>query len=491
MAAVHQMKAITLIRRFLWCNIPGIAQRQYHNRYSVSRTCRWAYPCDHHSIPTRQMGYNSIAARKLSSQCVFIVSVSLDHGNIRSINPSKNCQISVIPTLTQKQWNSTTANVEGISLNNDKVKNYLSNLLTKYKEIEEQLSGDLTLTGKKQQSLKKRRNELEPIMERVTEWEEKKIELAEIETLLQDSNDPEMKELATQEKEDCLEDTERLESEILSLLVPVDEDDDIDDVIVELTAGVGGQEAMLFTTDMFEMYQRYAIYKGWKFDVLHISDSDIGGIRHATVNISGEEVYKYMKYEGGVHRVQRVPKTERQGRIHTSTMAVAILPHPKQINSSLDPNDLKIETKKASGAGGQHVNKTESAVRIVHLPTKIAVECQQGKSQIKNKALAMKMLEARIYNQQLEKQQSQQNVSRKLQVGTSARSEKIRTYNFNQDRVTDHRISVSVYNIEGFLNGDADLDDMVQSLLQYNDTEMLMEAIENSNEDTSKNNSVK
>ncbi|XP_070565091.1 peptide chain release factor 1-like, mitochondrial [Ptychodera flava] len=236
---------------------------------------------------------------------------------------------------------------------------------------------------------------------------------------------------------------------------------------------------MLFTNDIFNMYRRYATFRGWSFDVLDMSDSDIGGMRRATINVRGAEVYKCMKYEGGVHRVQRVPKTERQGRVHTSTMTVAILPHPKQINLSFDPGDLKIETKRASGAGGQHVNKTESAVRIVHLPSGIAAECQQERSQIKNRQIAMKMLEAKLYNRQLEEQQSREHQSRKLQVGTSARSEKIRTYNFNQDRITDHRIGVSVFNIEGFLSGEEDLDDMVQSLQDYDSMEALKELIEN------------
>ncbi|XP_072532911.1 peptide chain release factor 1-like, mitochondrial isoform X2 [Salminus brasiliensis] len=250
------------------------------------------------------------------------------------------------------------------------------------------------------------------------------------------------------------------------------------DLVLEVTAGVGGQEAMLFTAEIFDMYQNYASYQGWGFDTLEYMSSEIGGLRHATASISGPHSYKKMKFEAGVHRVQRVPKTERQGRMHTSTMTVAILPQPAEISFTINPKDLRIETKRASGAGGQHVNTTDSAVRIVHLPTGIVSECQQERSQLKNKEKAMKVLRAKLYNAKLEEETSKRYETRKLQVGTKGRSEKIRTYNFSQDRVTDHRIGKSLHDIHGFLLGEDLLDEMSSSLQQFSDQETLIDILE-------------
>ncbi|XP_048344546.1 peptide chain release factor 1-like, mitochondrial isoform X3 [Sphaerodactylus townsendi] len=237
---------------------------------------------------------------------------------------------------------------------------------------------------------------------------------------------------------------------------------------------------MLFTAEMFDMYQHYAAYKNWNFEILEYMSSDIGGLRHASATIGGLEAYKHMKFEGGVHRVQRVPKTEKQGRIHTSTMTVAVLPQPTEINLAISPKDLLIETKRASGAGGQHVNTTDSAVRIVHVPTGVAAECQQERSQIRNKEKAMQVLRARLYNIKLEEESRKRESARKVQIGTRGRSEKIRTYNFPQDRVTDHRITRSVYHIEKFLLGEELLDEMIQSLREYAEYETLMEVISKS-----------
>ncbi|XP_056423253.1 peptide chain release factor 1-like, mitochondrial isoform X3 [Hyla sarda] len=278
----------------------------------------------------------------------------------------------------------------------------------------------------------------------------------------------------------CEEEITNLKYQMAWLLISKEEADDCN-LILELTAGVGGQEAMLFTSEMFDMYQRYASYKNWSFDILEYFRSDLGGVRHATASVSGYDAYKHLKYEGGVHRVQRVPKTEKQGRIHTSTMTVAILPQPNEIHLVINPKDLRIETKRASGAGGQHVNTTDSAVRIVHIPTGIVSECQQERSQIKNKETAMKVLRAKLYNMKLEEQVNKRQNVRKIQVGTKGRSEKIRTYNFPQDRVTDHRIGMSVHNIDGFLCGDELLDEMIQALSEFSGYESLMEIIEHVN----------
>ncbi|XP_006824974.1 peptide chain release factor 1-like, mitochondrial [Saccoglossus kowalevskii] len=374
---------------------------------------------------------------------------------------------------------STHASFSDISFNADHVQMFFKKIKNEYDDIQKDLlSESASITGSKLKNLHRRKLELLPIVDLLKKWEEKNVELEEINILLQDSNDNEMISLAKEEKLEMMAAIRELEDEIFSLLVPKDEDDDTSDVLVEISAGVGGQEAMLFAAEMFEMYQRYAHFQRWQFDVLDVGKSDIGGIRHATVSVSGPGVYSYMKYEGGVHRVQRVPKTEKQGRVHTSTMTVAVLPQPREIDLQIKPSDLKIETKRASGAGGQHVNTTDSAVRIVHLPTGIAAECQQERSQIKNKAMAMKVLETRLYNKQLEEQQHIQRQSRKLQVGSSGRSEKIRTYNFNQDRITDHRIGQHLHNIDGFLSGGDDLNDLIESLQEYYSVEAVKTLIQ-------------
>ncbi|NWX71369.1 RF1ML factor, partial [Alca torda] len=285
--------------------------------------------------------------------------------------------------------------------------------------------------------------------------------------------------LAEIEIASCEEEIAELKHEIVLLLIPSEETDK-SDLVMEVTAGVGGQEAMLFTSEIFDMYQRYAAYKQWKFEILEYFPSEIGGLRHAVASIAGLEAYKYMKFEGGVHRVQRVPKTEKQGRIHTSTMTVAILPQPTEMKLQINPKDLRIETKRASGAGGQHVNTTDSAVRIVHIPTGIVSECQQERSQIRNKEKAMQMLSAKLYDAKLEEETKKRNSVRKIQVGTKGRSEKIRTYNFPQDRITDHRISRSVHHIESFMLGEEMLDEMIQTLREYADYESLMEILSES-----------
>ncbi|XP_047414325.1 peptide chain release factor 1-like, mitochondrial isoform X2 [Sciurus carolinensis] len=304
---------------------------------------------------------------------------------------------------------------------------------------------------------------------------EKERELRETEPLLHDENE-DLRKLAETEITLCQKEIAQLKHQIVLLLVPSEETDE-NDLILEVTAGVGGQEAMLFTSEMFDMYQQYAAYKRWHFETLEYFPSEIGGLRHASASISGSEAYKHMKFEGGVHRVQRVPKTEKQGRIHTSTMTVAILPQPTEINLVIDPKDLRIDTKRASGAGGQHVNTTDSAVRIVHLPTGVVSECQQERSQLKNREMAMKKLRAKLYNMRLEEEISRRYSARKIQVGTKGRSEKIRTYNFPQNRVTDHRINKSLHSLETFMQGDYLLDELIQSLKDYADYESLLEII--------------
>uniref|UniRef100_A0A8C2UXY0 Peptide chain release factor 1-like, mitochondrial n=1 Tax=Chinchilla lanigera TaxID=34839 RepID=A0A8C2UXY0_CHILA len=304
---------------------------------------------------------------------------------------------------------------------------------------------------------------------------EKEQELRETELLLHDKNE-DLKKLAENEITLCQKEITQLKHQIILLLVPSEETDD-KDLILEVTTGVGGQEAMLFTAEMFEMYQQYAAFKRWHFETLEYFPSEKGGLRHASASIGGSEAYKLMKFEGGVHRVQRVPRTEKQGRIHTSTMTVAILPQPTEINLVINPKDLRIDTKRASGAGGQHVNTTDSAVRIVHLPTGIVSECQEERSQLRNKELAMKKLCAKLYSMHLEEETSKRYNARKIQIGTKGRSEKIRTYNFPQNRVTDHRINKSLHDLETFMQGNYLLDELIQSLKDYADYESLVEII--------------
>ncbi|KAM4695234.1 peptide chain release factor 1-like, mitochondrial isoform 2-T2 [Discoglossus pictus] len=285
-----------------------------------------------------------------------------------------------------------------------------------------------------------------------------------------------LRTLANAEIDSCHEEIYYLKHQISSLLMQREEADN-GDLIMEVTAGIGGQESMLFTSEVFDMYQRYAAHKNWSFDILEYFPSDLGGLRHASASVVGLDAYKYLKFEGGVHRVQRVPKTEKQGRIHTSTMSVAILPQPSEISLVINAKDLRIETKRASGAGGQHVNTTDSAVRIVHIPTGVVSECQQERSQIKNKEKAMQVLRAKLYSMKLEEETNKRYNARKIQIGTKGRSEKIRTYNFPQDRVTDHRIAMSSHNLEGFMFGEELLDEMIQSLSDYADYESLIEII--------------
>ncbi|XP_078610161.1 peptide chain release factor 1-like, mitochondrial [Branchiostoma floridae x Branchiostoma japonicum] len=375
--------------------------------------------------------------------------------------------LSTRRSIPTSQAFSTTTRQRTFSLQDEATWSYLKRLVTEGQTVMESLqSGEKTDTEHRR--LVQRWEELRHIVEKVQQVETTQRELEEVEKLLSGLKDgeTEMRDLALQEKESYENDMEHLEDEILTLLVPADEADE-NDIVLEVVAGVGGQEAMLFTSDMFEMYCQYAAYKNWHMQVLTMDTSTLGGLRHATASIKGLNAYKLLKLEAGVHRVQRVPRTEKAGRVHTSTMTVAVLPQPKEIDNTWDKSEFKIETKKASGAGGQHVNKTESAVRIVHIPTGIAVECQQERSQLRNRAIAMTTIQARLYQMKLDQQRSQQQLARQQQMGTAARSEKIRTYNFTQDRVTDHRAGVNMFNLQDFLLGGDRLDEMIHTVQQH------------------------
>lgn len=360
---------------------------------------------------------------------------------------------------------------------------YLRRMETEYSDclravnssgVEEQYNDDDLRVKRTRVSL------LAPLIQSIRELNTKERELSETEMLLKDE-DPALQELAEMEREGCLQDIQDLRQKILDLLIP-EEDADLSDLVLEVTAGVGGQEAMLFTAEVFDMYQGYAQHHGWSFDILEHVTSDLGGLRHASASISGPESFKRMKFEAGVHRVQRVPKTEKQGRMHTSTMTVAVLPQPTEISFTINPKDLRIDTMRASGAGGQHVNTTDSAVRIVHLPTGMVAECQQERSQLKNKEKAMKALRAKLYSMKLEDEMSKRYNQRKVQIGTKGRSEKIRTYNFAQDRITDHRIGMTVHDIKGFLLGEDLLNEMNSLLQDFSNQEALIELLEENNQ---------
>jgi peptide chain release factor 1 len=282
--------------------------------------------------------------------------------------------------------------------------------------------------------------------------------------MLEVEEDDELRQLIKEEIKLLEEKIERLEKELPLLLLPKDPNDE-KNVIVEIRAGAGGEEAALFAAELMRMYQRYAERKGWKVEVLDINETGLGGVKEVVLRIEGKGAYSRLKYESGVHRVQRVPVTEAGGRIHTSTATVAVLPEVDEVEVEIRPEDLKIETMRASGHGGQHVNRTESAVRITHLPTGIVVSCQNERSQHQNKATALRILRAKLYELYQREQQEKIQKERRSQVGTGERSEKIRTYNFPQNRVTDHRIGLTVYNLPEVLDGD--LDEFIDALIAH------------------------
>ncbi|XP_074531713.1 peptide chain release factor 1-like, mitochondrial [Halichoeres trimaculatus] len=359
---------------------------------------------------------------------------------------------------------------------------HLRKMEVEYSKCMSEVNSSVTDQQCSQDELRSQRTKvslLAPLIQSIREMETKQREMTETEVLLKDE-DPALRELAEQERESCLQDIQDLSQKILDLLIP-EEEADLSDLVLEVTAGVGGQEAMLFTSEVLDMYQGYAQHHGWSFDILEHTTSELGGIRHASVSISGPQSYKKMKFEAGVHRVQRVPKTEKQGRMHTSTMTVAVLPQPTEISFTINPKDLRIDTMRASGAGGQHVNTTDSAVRIVHLPTGVVAECQQERSQLKNKEKAMKALRAKLYSIKFEEETNKRYNQRKIQIGTKGRSEKIRTYNFAQDRVTDHRITMTVHDIKSFLLGEDLLDEMNSSLQEFSNQETLLELLGENN----------
>lgn len=317
------------------------------------------------------------------------------------------------------------------------------------------------------QKLMKEHASIEEVVVKFREYKKIKNNMEEAEELMQDS---EMKELAEMEFYEAKEQLPKIEEELKILLIPKDPDDD-KNIICEIRAGAGGEEAALFAGTLFRMYTMYAEKKHWKLEVLNENDTGLGGYKEISFMITGKGVYSRLKFESGVHRVQRVPDTESSGRIHTSTATVAMLPVVEDVEIEVNQADIKMEVFRASGAGGQHINKTSSAVRLIHEPTGIVVECQTERSQFQNKDNAMKMLKTKLYEIEKQKQDSEIANSRKTQVGSGDRSEKIRTYNYPQGRITDHRIGMSIYQMENFLNGD--IDEMVDNLIAADRAERL------------------
>lgn len=351
-------------------------------------------------------------------------------------------------------------------------KEKLKKIKDKFDKINEQLADESNLSNtEKLVSLSKERSELEEIVSVYNEYTKISDDIESNFEIINSTNDKELKELAESEIEDLKKKKEELEEKLTILLLPKDPNDD-KDVIMEIRAGTGGEEAAIFAADLFRMYSRYAEIKGWKTELIDINDTGgLGGIKEVVLSISGENVYGNLKFESGVHRVQRVPLTEASGRVHTSAASVVVLPEVEDVQVEINPNDLKIDVYRSGGAGGQNVNKVETAIRITHLPTGIVVQCQDERSQLKNRQKAMKVLKARLYDLKLKEQTQQIDSQRKLMVRSGDRSDKIRTYNFPQNRVTDHRIGLTLYNLSEIINGN--LDDLIEQLKLAERTEKL------------------
>ena len=341
-------------------------------------------------------------------------------------------------------------------------------LENQYAELEARLAAPETYAEPARVAqLNREQRELGPVVTAYRAYERRKRDLADAEALL---SDPDMKELAQEEYTEAKADVARLEEEIRVLLLPRDPNDG-KNVIVEIRAGVGGEEAALFANSLYRMYAMYAEARRWNVEVTSLSDTELGGIKEICFTIDGEGAYSRLKFESGVHRVQRVPETESGGRIHTSTVTVAVLPEVDEVDFALNPADIEMQVFRASGAGGQHVNKTSSAVRLIHRPTGTVVECQQERSQFQNRDKAMQLLRSRLYEEKVREQEEALTAERRSQVGTGMRNERIRTYNFPQGRVTDHRIGLTLYKIDAIMNGD--LDEVIDALVTADQAERM------------------
>jgi peptide chain release factor 1 len=346
----------------------------------------------------------------------------------------------------------------------------LDALIAKYKEIAENLTQPEKFDAKTFGKMSKEYSSLTSLVQDIEQYKQLKNSIPELKEMMRDK---EMRELAEEDLKHAEEKTPELEKKIKIAMLPKD-DADTKNAILEIRAGTGGDEAGIFAGDLFNMYLRYSQRKGWKFEVMDASESEMGGYKEIIASVEGDNVFEHLKFESGVHRVQRVPDTETQGRIHTSAATVAVLPEAEDVDVEINDKDLRVDVFRAQGAGGQHVNKTESAVRITHLPTNIVVSMQDEKSQIKNRAKAMKILKSRIYEAERQRIDSERAANRKSQVGSGDRSEKIRTYNYPQDRITDHRISMSVFNIPKVVNN-GEIDEVINALIKFDQEQKLEE----------------
>ena len=338
----------------------------------------------------------------------------------------------------------------------------------RYEELNKLISDPEVIARQNEwKNLMKEHSDMVDIVEKYREYKKVKEAYDEAKEMLSDKD---LRELAEIQMEECKEKLPKIEEELKILLIPKDKDDD-KNIICEIRGGAGGEEAALFAGTLFRMYSMYAERKHWKLEVLNENATELGGYKEISFMITGKGVYSRLKFESGVHRVQRVPDTESSGRIHTSTATVAVLPVVEDVEVELNPADIRMEVFRASGAGGQHVNKTSSAVRLIHEPTGIVAECQTERSQVQNREYAMRLLKSRIYEMEKRKQDEELANERKSQVGAGDRSEKIRTYNYPQGRITDHRIGLSIYQMEDFLNGN--LDDMIDAITAYDRAEKL------------------
>ena len=345
------------------------------------------------------------------------------------------------------------------------------NIESKFKEIENNLNNQIDLDTEKLIKLNKEYAELTPIVETIKKYKSEKDEIDELSKLTNDK-DLSIKELAENELKEKKKSIIILENELMKLLIPKDENDKKNSIL-EIRAGTGGDEASLFAADLFSMYQKFSDINNWKFEILSISETGLKGIKEVICNISGYNVFSKLKFESGVHRVQRVPSTESNGRVHTSAATVAVLPEAEEVDINIEDKDLRIDVFRSSGPGGQSVNTTDSAVRITHLPSGIVVSQQDEKSQHKNKAKALKILRSRILDNEIQEKNKQRSLERKSQVGSGDRSERIRTYNFPQGRVSDHRINLTLYNLAEILEGN--LDDLINPLMTDEESNKLAE----------------
>ena len=343
-------------------------------------------------------------------------------------------------------------------------------ILEKYEELSLKVSDpDIINNQKLWQKHIKEMGEMEPIVNKYREYKKAKEAVAEAKEML-DSGDAELRELAKMELAEYEDQIPEMEEQLKILLLPKDPNDE-KNVILEVRAGTGGEEAALFAQDLLRMYLRYAERRGWKAEIMDANDTGLGGIKEASVLIKGKGAYSRLKYESGTHRVQRVPETESSGRIHTSAATVAVLPEVDDVEVEINPNDVRVDVYRSSGNGGQCVNTTDSAVRLTHIPTGLVVTCQDEKSQIKNKDKAFKVLRSRLYDMKLQEQNDEISAERRSQVGSGDRSERIRTYNFPQGRITDHRIGMTIYKLDSFLDGD--IDEIVDGLITSDQAEKM------------------